>query len=301
MTPARARLRQRVFHTDSVKIHYAESAGEGPPLVFCHGISRHWQNFQPLVKSFGEDWRIYSVDMRGHGRSGRVARGYTSAGYAADLPAFLREVVGEPAVIFGHSAGGAAALRVAAEHPEWVRAVILGDTSLSVEGLRRSIYPSLFADLHALRLRLAGTSVEELARGLSQVKITVPQLDITVMLGELPGNDAGYLRRWAESLWEVDPVALEMAVEGSALTEEDARRLLPNVRCPVLLLQGHPEMGGMMTDPEVAATMALLPHSQLVKLRTLGHALFLIDPQPVIEELRNFLGGLTACADASAS
>ena len=284
-----ARLEEKSFDTGVVKINYAEGPKNGPPLVLLHGITRNWQSFVSLIPELSEKWHVFAMDLRGHGRSGHVERGYDSLGYAADVLALLRQVVGEPAILFGHSAAAIAGLLAAAEEPARVRAVILGDTSLSLAGLQRSIYPALFADLRAVRLRLADTSIADMTRALADVRINIPELDFSITLGELPGNDEAYLATWATSLWQVDPEAIKMVMEDTALADDGAERLLRRVQCPTLLLQGNPELGGMMSDAEIEHAMSLLAQPTLVKFHTLGHALFLIDPQPVIEAVTTYL------------
>jgi len=72
-------------------------------------------------------------DLRGHGKSGHVSRGYRGTQYSDDIARFLRERVSAPAIIFGHSLGGMVGMWVAVHHPELVRALILGDNLIVAE------------------------------------------------------------------------------------------------------------------------------------------------------------------------
>jgi pimeloyl-ACP methyl ester carboxylesterase len=58
--------------------------------------------------------------------------------YAEDTNAFLWQQVSEPAVIFGHSLGGMVALLVAAQCPEKIHAVVVGDSPLTAESGSKS-------------------------------------------------------------------------------------------------------------------------------------------------------------------
>ncbi len=78
------------------------------------------------------DWHLYAPDFRGHGKSGRVPGAYRLQDYADDMIAFLRQIP-EPAVIFGHSLGGMVALLVAAQIPQHIRSVVVGDSPLTAE------------------------------------------------------------------------------------------------------------------------------------------------------------------------
>src|SRR3546814_4571782 len=46
-----------------------EETGEGPPLVLLHGWAMHGGVFALLVERLRERYRLYVVDLPGHGRS----------------------------------------------------------------------------------------------------------------------------------------------------------------------------------------------------------------------------------------
>src|SRR3546814_10403472 len=46
-----------------------EETGEGPPLVLLHGWAIHGGVFASLVERLRERYRLYVVDLPGHGRS----------------------------------------------------------------------------------------------------------------------------------------------------------------------------------------------------------------------------------------
>src|SRR6266567_3422376 len=106
------------------ELNYAEGASSGPPLVLLHGGSARWQSVLPLLPELSQHWHIYAPDLRGHGKSGSVPGGYRLLDYTADIEAFLKQVVKEPAVLFGHSLGGHIAIMVAAWYPHRIRALI---------------------------------------------------------------------------------------------------------------------------------------------------------------------------------
>ncbi|HEV2883220.1 MAG TPA: alpha/beta fold hydrolase, partial [Pyrinomonadaceae bacterium] len=112
------------------RIFYKTAGHEhsGPPLVFIHGIgagssSFMWRkNFDELSKHF----RVYAFDLLGFGLSDKPA----TASYSADLYVelitdFLREVSGFPANVIASSLGAAYCIRVADEHPELVKGMVL--------------------------------------------------------------------------------------------------------------------------------------------------------------------------------
>jgi pimeloyl-ACP methyl ester carboxylesterase len=235
-------------------------------------------------------WHIYAVDLRGHGKSTHVPHGYRGPQYAEDVRAFLAEVVGEPAAVFGHSLGGLVAMWIAAHDPQLIRALIVGDSVLSPEFLAGSMYPALFAGLRDVAMK--GGSLEEVARALGQIKLRVPDLEEEVKVAELPGNDEAYLRWWARCVSQVDPETYAMTLDGSSMAGWDAEKVLRAIVCPTLLMQANPQLGGLMSDADVKQALTWLQHPVHVKFQTLGHALYMQQPEPVLRALVNFLESL---------
>ncbi len=283
-------LEEKSFDAGEVTLNYAEGEDNGPPLVLIHGLGRRWQVFLPLIPSLSLRWHLYALDLRGHGKSGRVPRGYRGTQYSEDIVRFLRQRVQEPAVLFGHSLGGMAAMWVAAHEPELVKAVILGDNLISSVDFEESYYPMLFGGLRDLARK--GGTIEEIARGLAEIKLKLPGLDELVRIGDLPGNDQAYLMWWARCVKQVDPDTYAMSLDGTSLEGWDGEALLGKIKCPTLLLQANPQLGGLMSDADVQRALRLLAHPVHVSFPTLGHALYIQQPEPVLRAVNNFLESL---------
>jgi pimeloyl-ACP methyl ester carboxylesterase len=285
-----AGLVEHTFDTGEVQLNYAEGPAHGPPLVLLHGLGRRWQVFLPVIPALSMRWHIFAVDLRGHGKSSHVARGYHGTQYSEDIARLLRERIPTPAVLFGHSLGGMLAMSVAANHQEFVRALILGDNMIVARRLRNPMYTALFSGLRDLA-RERG-SIEHIARGIGRIVLPVPGTDEFVSIHELPGNDEAYLLSWARCVQQADADTYEMTLDGSSLDGWDGEAVLRGITCPTLLLQGTPELGGLMSDADVALATCLLPHHTHVRFRNLGHALFIQQPEPVLRAVTNFLESL---------
>ena len=103
------------------RIHYVER-GNGPPIVFIHGLSGQLRNFAYLpLQDLEQTHRVIVLDRPGSGHSIRGAG--SSAGIAAQAQTVARfiEALGlhEPMIV-GHSLGGAIALAVGVNHPRSV-------------------------------------------------------------------------------------------------------------------------------------------------------------------------------------
>ncbi|MGH9967122.1 MAG: alpha/beta fold hydrolase [Pyrinomonadaceae bacterium] len=110
---------------------FYKSAGAGQagaPLVFIHGVgagssSFMWRkNFDVLAR----DFRVYAFDLLGFGFSDKPATApYSSDLYVELITDFIREVVGYPANVVASSLGATYAIRVADEHPELIKSMVL--------------------------------------------------------------------------------------------------------------------------------------------------------------------------------
>jgi len=47
-----------------------ETIGDGPPLVFVHGGWMDGTTWEPQIEHFADDYRVVTLDVRGHGNTG---------------------------------------------------------------------------------------------------------------------------------------------------------------------------------------------------------------------------------------
>ena len=115
------------------RIHYSDSGGEGPAVVFSHGFFMDHEMFAPQVEELRPTYRSLSVDARGFGLTESDGRAFTYWDLADDLVGVL-DAVGVPQAVFvGLSQGGFTTLRVALRAPGRVRGIALLDTTPDAE------------------------------------------------------------------------------------------------------------------------------------------------------------------------
>ena len=292
-------LKEQSFDTGFVTINYAEGPPSGTPLVMVHGLPGSWQEFLPIIPSLTMRWHIYALDSRGQGKSGHAPGRYLPADYTTDLNAFLHTQLTEPAVLFGLSAGGLVALDTAARNPDKVRAIIIGDSPIDIEALLAWMNTVEFCRYFTALREIAASerSLPEIAQSLAEIPLPVPNQDPPVRYGDLPMADDAYLRYWAKTMNQMDPDILEYHAEGRAqefLRDIDLDYILRKITCPVLLIQGNPELGGLMTDRIVVNSLEILPDVSHVLLDKTGHDLGLTawEVAPLLRAVNDFLESL---------
>jgi 3-oxoadipate enol-lactonase len=107
--------------------------GEGPLLLFGHGLLASKAMFDAQIEELSDRWRCVSVDWPGHGDSGHRPGGWSFYDMVDDTVALVSELGHDKAVFAGLSQGGMVFMRLAMEHPELVHALILLDTSAGPE------------------------------------------------------------------------------------------------------------------------------------------------------------------------
>ena len=271
-------IREQTFNIEDATINFAEVLSSGPPLVMLHGGGDRWQHFLPIIPSLAMRWHIYALDLRGHGKSGRVPGKYRPEHYVTDIVAFVDHKVSEDLILFGHSLGGWIALLVAAERMQRATGLILGDPPLNVErfleieGSEDRI--SLWRKLRDLAG--SGLSVLDLAMELASLPVSLPGHDTPMQYGDLPGVDEVHLRAWAETLSQVDPDVAQYHAEGRLdeyVQHVDLETALRQIACPILLVQADPAHGGVISDDDVGHALSLLSGGSHAKLEGVGHDL----------------------------
>jgi pimeloyl-ACP methyl ester carboxylesterase len=116
------REHRREVDVVGARVNYVEM-GEGPPVLFVHGLSGAWQNWLENIPVFAGDHRVVALDLPGFGASPMPPWEITIPGYGRFLRDFC-ERVGRCSLV-GNSMGGFIATEVAITDPERVDELVL--------------------------------------------------------------------------------------------------------------------------------------------------------------------------------
>jgi pimeloyl-ACP methyl ester carboxylesterase len=283
-------IKEFIFDTGAVTLNYAEVPSPGAPLLLLHGGNARWQAFESIIPDLASAWHIYAPDFRGQGKSGWVPKSYRLQDYTDDTIALLQHCVSEPAHLFGHSLGGIIALLVAAQYPEGVRTVVVGDAPLTSATWHEALIQSQDR-LTAWRELCGGQKpLDQLVNFLKDAPLEVLGGPGPVPMREVLGEDAPVFAWLATNLYQSDPDMLTALLERFEATASGYEMdvVLPAIKCPVLLLQADPAAGGTMTDAEIKQALPLLAQPSLVRLKGVSHVLHNERREPVVTALQTF-------------
>ncbi len=102
--------------------------------MFVHGWSGNVRWWDAQRDAFARNYKVVSLDLAGHGRSGPPRIPGSAEAYAADILAAVAAIEARRIVLVGHSMSGAYVL-AAAPAIEDLAAVILVDTLKNLDGL----------------------------------------------------------------------------------------------------------------------------------------------------------------------
>jgi pimeloyl-ACP methyl ester carboxylesterase len=147
---------------------FYQASGSGRPLVLVHGVGGSSVSYQRNIPDLARRFRVYALDIPGHGRSEKPEAGYEAECSVPVLASFIREVCGEPAALVGMSAGGLMSALTAAAYPELVTHLVL----VSSAGLGRDIGISM----RLLSLPVAAPFVEGMRPSPEGVRLSMRQV-----------------------------------------------------------------------------------------------------------------------------
>jgi pimeloyl-ACP methyl ester carboxylesterase len=99
--------------------------GEGKPLLLIHGYGAAMWVWERQIEALSQSYRVYALDLVGHGFSDRPKIPYTPETYIHFLRDFMERVGIDKATLIGNSMGGGIAWAMAIIFPECVDRLIL--------------------------------------------------------------------------------------------------------------------------------------------------------------------------------
>ena len=114
--------------SDKVAINYYEKGNAPETLVFIHGFSCNSNYWWAQLNYFSKHYKVISVDLGGHGKSGQNRENYNMTQFGQDVVDVMNDANIDQAILIGHSMGGPVAVEAAVILKERAKAIIGIDT-----------------------------------------------------------------------------------------------------------------------------------------------------------------------------
>ena len=252
-----------------------------PPVLLLHGGNQSAHSWDLVSLHLADRFHVIALDQRGHGDS-EWARDsdYSSQAMASDAEAVISGLGLEQPIVFGHSMGGRNTLRLALDHRDLARALVIVDIGpeVAAEGARAI---GQFVD-HNREF----DDVEEFVSNVRRYDPFRPRehIERTVKYNLMQRADGKYVskcdygRRLAsasESPPELDPISLD-----------DVKVL----EQPVLVVRG--EQSNILTEEAAKRFAAALPSGSLVTVAESGHNVHGQNTPGFLDAVRPFVDAL---------
>ncbi len=227
---------------------YYETSGQGEPLLFLHGLGSSTRDWEAQIPFFSGHYQVITVDMRGHGKSGKPPGPYSIRLFAEDTARLIRALNTGPVHAAGISMGGMIAFQLAVSNPELVRTLTIVNSApeLVIRKLREHVR-ILF---RKIVIRLMGM------RKLGEI--------LAANLFPEPGQEP-LRRKMAERWAENDRRAYMDAFR--ALVGWSVSRNISEIECPVLVMTADQDYTPVSFKQAYTARMkraelVVIPHSR---------------------------------------
>ena len=267
-----AGLETKSITLDFGEIVYAENDVKSDvTLVLVHGFGGNKDTWNWVVPPWNDKYHIIVIDMPGHGDSvSKKTLSYTMTDQAERLHTFLEAKNIKQFYLFGHSMGGAIAVRYALNHRENVNALILIDSMGMVQTKSDGVKLVEKSDKNPLYDVCTKERLETL---LNYSMYKPPYIPDIV-------KDALLQQKCARR-------DLEKVIYEDMYNDVNVSAVVKNISMPTLILWGEKDR---MTHVDDAAFFhETIKGSKLVIFKEVGHVPILEAPEQTADEVDRFI------------
>src|SRR3954454_22144766 len=254
--------------------------GEGPAILFIHGLGASWQSWLEQMPEFAEDHRVVAMDLPGFGYSEMPAQDISIESYAR-WTAKLMDALGiESAAVVGNSMGGFVSAELAIRSPARVQRLVFVSAAIFWQERRRAqplVQLARLSDALVARALLRVTDDIATRRRLRLAALASAGFRYPHLISrELAHEMVRSARRTGGFL-----PALE------ALADYPVEEELPKIGCPTLIVWGAHDQLVKVADAE--RLEELIPDARRAVVERTGRVAMLERPERFNRLLREFL------------
>ena len=248
-----------------------EIAGDGPPVIFLHGIGGSRQNWRAQLDAFESDFTVVAWDARGYGDSDDDDGPRKFSDFGDDLALLLDELDVATAHLVGLSMGARILMNFYPRHSDRVATMTLCDCFYSFASALTREKQAEYVELRERPLREGKTFVD-----------LAPTLIDSLVGPNCSDHARSELR---DSIHELRVEPYLKTLRASVTFDETAT--IGSIAVPVQLIFGQHDR---LTPPELGTDMAQrIPGAELAVIANAGHLANLEQPVEFNRVLGDFL------------
>lgn len=260
-----------------VRVHYKETPGTKPTVVFVHGLPGTWADFDNVAKRLAGR-HIIQIDRPGFGYS--TGGTQDMFGQAESVHKLLASRNVRRATVVGHSYGGPLAIALAHEHPRDVEHVA------TLAGAGGGMVTDQMNKVNAEMIRITHLPVIEQVNELFFSNMVLRGLAGVQVNEAFNPEDTVQSYKDRTLAFTLKDSDLEALRENTLDFDDDVKRVdgfMDEVRQPALVMQGE---GDKLVAPQYAQAIAgQLPRAKLVMIDG-GHMFLITQPTRVAAQIK---------------
>lgn len=120
---------------NNIELYY-KKIGQGKPLIMLHGNGDSHKDLETLGMALANDYTVYLIDSRGHGKSTHPNEYFVYEDLAQDIDYFVTELQLQNVNIIGHSDGAIIATLLAIDNKQYLEKIILLGVTLKPDQMK---------------------------------------------------------------------------------------------------------------------------------------------------------------------
>ncbi|MBO5200066.1 MAG: alpha/beta hydrolase [Clostridia bacterium] len=244
-----------------IDINYLDE-GEGTPVLLLHGWGSSNKPYAGIINTLKGRCRLVAPDFPGCGESGIMDRPWTLEDYCDFVLEFMNSVGLENPIMMGHSHGGRVTMYMVATGMVTPPKIVLLDAAglIPKKSFKQKFRAKSFKFIKAV--------------------LTLPIIK---------NFSAGLLdkarKHYGSADYNAAPEVLRRTLV--SLVNTDIRELLPNIKCPSLLIWGENDTATPLADAKVIES--LIPDAGLCVIKGTGHFSFCERPYEAHAIINSFI------------
>ena len=270
---------QHRLEIDGREVNYCE-LGEGPAILFVHGLGASWQSWLEQLPEFAASHRVVAMDLPGFGYSESPSEDISIEYYARWTAEFMDLLGIESAAVVGNSMGGFVSAELAIKFPERVQRLVFVSAAIFWQNRRRAqplVQLARMSDAVVARALVRATDDIATRRRLRYAALATAGFRFPQYVSDELAHEMVRSARRTDGFLP----ALQ------ALAGYDLEAELPKISCPTLIVWGANDQLVSVKDAERLED--LIPDSRREVFERTGHVAMLERPERFNRLLREFL------------